>query len=236
MTAPGESVGELPDIADPAVAMVSVEQHDVADEHEQGAVADAIVASWSQELWPEHLRSVSCFVSIDPVVGVGFLRGTEAGDVGGLRVVTYVQWTSAAATSGRGVFARYRSYQPTTSRPGPRPGCVVFVTVDFDGPDGDRQRRWIDGVVAALAAEPQPAPGLIAAHFHASTDGTRVVNYAEWTSAQAHRDALADGPDGIGQAELPEWRRVREFPGVTANTVGRYALRRSLTAGEAGPR
>lgn len=124
-------------------------------------------------------------------------------------------------------FERYRSHRPATPGPASQPGCVV-VTIDFDGPDPDRQRRWIDGVVAALAAEPEPAPELIAAHFHASVDGTQVVNYAEWTSAQAHRDALDHGPGGVGQADLPEWRRVRDFPGVAANTVGRYALHRSL--------
>lgn len=33
-----------------------------------------------------------------------------------------------------------------------------------------------------------PMPGSIAAHFHISTDGTRLFNYAEWTDAQAHID------------------------------------------------
>lgn len=231
---PVNAPGELPDVADPAVAVVSIEQRDVADSTEQRAAAEAMVAGWAQEPWPEHLRSVACFVSVGPVAGVGILRGTEAGDDTRLGVVTYTQWTSAPAPPARRMFERYRSYQPATPVPTLRPGCVVFVTIDFDGPDGGRQRRWIDAVVAALAAEPEPAAGLIAAHFHASTDGTRVLNYAEWASAQAHRDALESGPDGVGQAELPEWRRVHEFPGVTGNTVGRYALHWSLTA-DAGP-
>jgi hypothetical protein len=230
---PGNGAGDLPDVADPSVAMVSLEGRDVGDETEQRSVADAVVAGWAKDPWPEHLRSVSCFTSVDPVVGVGFLRGTEATDDARLRVVTYAQWTSMPADNLL-TFARYRSFQPVAPGTAPRTGCVFFVTIDFDGPDRRRQRRWIEGVVAALAAEPEPAPGLIAAHFHASTDGTRVVNYAEWISAQAHRDALTHGPNGVGQTELPEWRRVREFPGVTGNTVGRYTLHRSLTA-ETGP-
>lgn len=227
MTAPGASAGELPDVADPAVTVVSVEKRDVANLIEQPSVADAVVAGWTQQSWPEHLRTVSCFVSIDPVAAVGILRGTEPGEGTHLEVLTYAQWTSTPTAPALRTFERYRSYQPAT--PAPRPGCLVFVTIDFDGPDHDRQRQWIDGVVAALAAEPEPAPGLIAAHFHASTDGTQVLNYAEWTSAQAHRDALESGPNGIGQAELAEWRHVHEFPGVTGNTVGRYALHRCLT-------
>lgn len=34
---------------------------------------------------------------------------------------------------------------------------MVFVSIYFDRPDHDRQRRWIDAVVAALFAEPEPA-------------------------------------------------------------------------------
>ncbi|WP_434439255.1 antibiotic biosynthesis monooxygenase family protein [Lentzea sp. E54] len=40
-----------------------------------------------------------------------------------------------------------------------------------------------DEVFAAL-------PGFISANLHASLDGTRVVNYAQWSSEQAYRDAL----------------------------------------------
>ncbi|MBA3372880.1 MAG: antibiotic biosynthesis monooxygenase [Euzebyaceae bacterium] len=81
----------------------------------------------------------------------------------------------------------------------------------------------------ALEAEPEPVPGLTSAQFHASTDGRQVINYAEWTSEQAHSDALDRGPDGVGQTDLPEWRRVRAFPGVTSNTVTRYILHQALT-------
>jgi quinol monooxygenase YgiN len=35
-------------------------------------------------------------------------------------------------------------------------------------------------------------PGFRSANIHLSTDGTRVVNYAQWDSAQAYRAMLAD--------------------------------------------
>jgi heme-degrading monooxygenase HmoA len=35
-------------------------------------------------------------------------------------------------------------------------------------------------------------PGFISANIHVSTDGTRVVNYAQWESAQACQAMLAD--------------------------------------------
>ncbi|MET9260994.1 antibiotic biosynthesis monooxygenase family protein [Amycolatopsis sp. NPDC004079] len=35
-------------------------------------------------------------------------------------------------------------------------------------------------------------PGYVSANIHASTDGTRVVNYAQWTSAEALQAMFAD--------------------------------------------
>ena len=93
----------------------------------------------------------------------------------------------------------------------------------------ERQRGWIDTVIGALSSETEPLPGLVAAHFHVSTDGTRVLNDAEWTSEEAHQDALDRSGHGV-VGRSPEWRRVRSFPGVRRNDdVRRYRLHRSLT-------
>lgn len=35
-------------------------------------------------------------------------------------------------------------------------------------------------------------PGFVSANIHVSTDGTRVVNYAQWESADAYQAMLAD--------------------------------------------
>ncbi|MCF1598286.1 antibiotic biosynthesis monooxygenase [Streptomyces muensis] len=117
---------------------------------------------------------------------------------------------------------RYRRYRSVRREGDPRvPGCVVIVDVEFEGPDPERQRAWVDAVLEALDAEPNPHPGGISAHFHLSTDGTRVLNYAEWESAQAHADALAAPGDGVGSAtEL--WHRVQNWPGLKGSTVSRY--------------
>ncbi|MCW2556260.1 MAG: tetracenomycin polyketide synthesis hydroxylase TcmH [Mycobacterium sp.] len=36
------------------------------------------------------------------------------------------------------------------------------------------------------------APGFVSANIHVSTDGTRVVNYAQWETAEAMQGMLAD--------------------------------------------
>ncbi|MYR63195.1 antibiotic biosynthesis monooxygenase, partial [Streptomyces sp. SID625] len=99
--------------------------------------------------------------------------------------------------------------------------CLVVVDVEFDGPDPERQRAWVDAVFEALEGDPAPHPGGIAAHFHLSTDGRRVLNYAEWESAEAHRAALAAPGDGVGSATA-RWKRVQTWPGVRSSTVSRY--------------
>jgi hypothetical protein len=107
----------------------------------------------------------------------------------------------------------------------------VVVSVTFDGPDEARLRAWVDAVFDALAAEEDLHPGGISGHFHVSTDGTRVLNYAEWTSEEAHREALERSSRGaVGSG--PRWREVQTFPGLTSSTVRRYRLLGSLT----GPR
>lgn len=90
-------------------------------------------------------------------------------------------------------------------------GCAVIVDVAFDEPDTERQRAWVDGVFEALETEPHPDPGGIAGHFHVSVDGTRVLNYAEWESAEAHREALTAPGDGVGSRPR-SGRRCRASP------------------------
>ncbi|MER6193019.1 antibiotic biosynthesis monooxygenase [Streptomyces cyaneofuscatus] len=110
------------------------------------------------------------------------------------------------------------------------PGCVVIVDVEFAGPDPARQRDWVDAVFEALGEDPHTPAGGIAAHFHVSTDGTRVLNYAEWESAGHHIAALAAPGEGIGSPS-PLWERVQKYPGMTGGGVNRYTPALSMEAG-----
>ncbi|MDX8145146.1 antibiotic biosynthesis monooxygenase [Lentzea sp. BCCO 10_0061] len=112
-------------------------------------------------------------------------------------------------------FTLYRSGDPRDRR---EPGCVVLVTVDTDSEA--TARAWVDSVFVALASEPNPHPGGISAAFHIRDDGRRVINYAEWVSAEDHVDAVSSG-GGVGSATA-DWRRVQNFPGVQHVSVERY--------------
>jgi heme-degrading monooxygenase HmoA len=56
----------------------------------------------------------------------------------------------------------------------------------------DRQRELVDLLTAATEEVMQHLPGFVAANIHASADGTRVVNYAQWETAEAFQAMLAN--------------------------------------------
>ncbi|MET8757094.1 hypothetical protein [Lentzea sp. NPDC004782] len=113
-------------------------------------------------------------------------------------------------------YTLYRSAGPSGDE---EVGCVVLVTVGTE--DEATARAWIDSVFAALASEPNPHPGGISAAFHIRDDGKRVINYAEWVSAEDHLDAVSAGSNGVG-SRTADWHRVQNFPGVRHVAVERH--------------
>jgi quinol monooxygenase YgiN len=55
-----------------------------------------------------------------------------------------------------------------------------------------RQQELVALLVAATEEIMQHQPGFISANIHASADGERIVNYAQWESEQAFRAMLAN--------------------------------------------
>ncbi|GGP44055.1 NAD(P)H-binding protein [Saccharothrix coeruleofusca] len=203
------SASQWPDITRPDVGTALVA--------ETPAGAAEVFAALERAPWPDGLLSVNAFVGAEDATAL-----------------TYTQWAAGAADPA--FFERltgtepveYRLYRSTGRQVPAAPGCAVVVSVEFDGPDEQRQRRWVDTVFDALTSEAAPPAGLISANFHLSTDGTRLINYAEWTDARAHRDAMAKSGQGtVGSA--PQWRRVLDFP-VRRREFRRYHLLRGLSA------
>ncbi|MER5768401.1 antibiotic biosynthesis monooxygenase [Streptomyces sp. NPDC001985] len=230
-----------PDPRRPGVGLVKISTWEVGTPERQRAAVDAIARAWHSREWPD----------------VGLLSYTVHIGEDGHTLLHYSQWTAEEAYQQ--FFARYRdeknaeidaavpgierlglhSYELYESVGGgpddPRvPGCVVIVEVEFDGPDPVRQREWADTVLTAIgsdaAAPDGQRAGGISGSFHLGTDGTRVLNYAEWESADAHRAALAAPGAGVGSDTGP-WHRVRDYPGVRVSRVNRYAPGLSLHPG-----
>ncbi|ARZ68943.1 hypothetical protein SMD11_3306 [Streptomyces albireticuli] len=219
MTAP-----VFPDVDRPDSGLALVTPLYVGTPGIQRAVADAVLAEWTAAPRPGGLLSQSCYVSVC-----------------GENVWTYEQWTGLDAyrASGRlyerpatlrGIgedgadiersspiaFRLYRSnlYDGTEGVP----TRVVVPAFDVDGRAA--QRGLIDALLDGPLAE--GPPGLFAAHFHYSLDGSRVLNYAEFTDDQAHMDFLA-GPKAAAATRL-----TAETPGVRGIGGKRYILHGSV--------
>ncbi|MFE0206156.1 antibiotic biosynthesis monooxygenase [Streptomyces sp. NPDC058985] len=194
----------------------------------QRLTVDAIARTWERRPWPaDGLRGYHVYTGHD---GSTLLHHSQWASEHAYEAFTKThrqervdEIDTAVPGIERVGLDRYRRYRSGTRENGtaPAPGCVVIVDIEFESPDPDRQRAWVDAVFEALESDPEQHPGGISAHFHLSTDGTRVLNYAEWESAQAHIDALAAPGEGIGSATAA-WRRVQEWPGLKSSTVARY--------------
>jgi hypothetical protein len=131
--------------------------------------------------------------------------------------------------TGLGLYTRYRSRERAAGD-ARVPGLVVIVRIDFEPDAAGRRTDWIDHVLQALADDPVGHRGLISANFHLSTDGTHVLNYAEWESARAYDEVLAAPGEGIG-APTAQWERVRTYPGVKGFRPSRYSHALGLVPG-----
>ncbi|MFB7596983.1 antibiotic biosynthesis monooxygenase [Streptomyces sp. NPDC056160] len=216
-----------PDLGDPRVGAPFFSTWRVGTPDRQRQTVDAVAEAWGRRPWPaDGLLSYHVYAGED---GSTLLHHSQWASeqayeafVRTLRQERVDEIDTAVPGIERLGLGRYRYYRGASAGPDERvPGCVVIVEVEFDGPDADRQRAWADAVLEALAAEPAPHPAGMAAHFHLSTDGRRVLNYAQWESAQAHADALAAPGAGVGSASA-QWQRVRNWPGLRSSTVRRY--------------
>jgi hypothetical protein len=246
-----------PNITRSGVDIVAVSQWESTVAADQRVRFDDLMDAWALTP-PHGLLGFSCFEGSSPIKDFGSRGGTdnnlEHEGATSPRFMTYAQWATEEAyraflktrrqapllTDGivtpasdqLRVSAEYRLYRShrnaISEATTPSSRNIVINTVDFDGPDEQRLRQWIDNVVDALEAEPNAIPGMISAHLHVSITGDRVLNFAEWTSERAYDEALASGPRGVGQSDLPEWRKIKDFPGVKGDTVNQYALYRAL--------
>ncbi len=225
-----------PDLTHPEVGAPFFSTWRVGTPLRQKQTVEAIATTWERRPWPaDGLLGYHVYTGHDgsTLLHHSQWRGDQAYEafVRTHRQERVDEIDTAVPGIERLGLGRYRHYRSGSREGDPRvPGCVVIVDIEFEGPDPDRQRAWVDAVFEALEGEPNPHPGGISAHFHLSTDGTRVLNYAEWESAQAHIDALAAPGSGIGsQTEL--WHRVQNWPGLKSSTVSRYEHALGLVPG-----
>ena len=201
---------ELPDPARTDAGMALVVERAAGGAARLVSTADAVIAAWQSDPWPDGLLSYSLFLDTD-------------GDL----LMHYAQWTSEdrlPPLAHLSEHTRYRLYRGGRSSGGAVPGAIVAVRVDTD--DDALAHTWVDAVFEALDQDGDLPTGGLGAFFHISTGGRRVLNYAEWVSADAHKNALAATGRGISQGPL--WDKVQNMPGVRPQSVTRYRLYKTL--------
>jgi hypothetical protein len=186
---------------------------------EREDVDTVLVTSWTADDPEAAAQKALAGGKPDGMVAAAAYAGFD-----GKSVLVYEQWRGDPSERRDGA-VEYRMYRGVTRPDPPAVGCVVFVSAGFDGIVDPR--TWVDAVFDALETDENPAPGGISAHFHVSVDGTRALNYAEWTSEAAHVAALENSGQGtVGLGE--KWRRVKEFPGTTGGGFTRFRLVREI--------
>ncbi|MET8008563.1 antibiotic biosynthesis monooxygenase [Streptomyces sp. NPDC005271] len=243
---PSAAAGPLPDPARPDSGIALFSTWSVGTPDRQRATVDAIAAAWDDRPWPTPA-----------LLSYNVYGGTD-GDT----LLHHSQWTSEDAYHAfvrtqrqernddidRAVpgierlaiagYRHYRAFSTVVEGDTPDPGLIVIVNIDFGRPAPELRREWVDTVIEALEAEPDP--GLLTADFHLivdgerhlSTDRARVLNYARWTTEEAYEAAVTgDRPRGGSSA----WDRVRDFPGFLGTEVRRYRFWRSFTRPQSAP-
>ncbi|WP_405858364.1 antibiotic biosynthesis monooxygenase [Streptomyces sp. NBC_00090] len=208
-----------PDITRPDSHVVHMSYWFVDGADQGRAVLDEIMDVWDGSPRPDGILSFSCYLS-----------------TGNDLVLTYAQCTDDAVyrsfTRGLSLPAGPASTAPIEYRlhrdvlvdtTGQAPGAMVAASFDVDG--SERQRSIVDAIVSNVeSASADEQAGLIAAHFHLSVDGSRVLNFAEWTDDEAHIEFLG------GDLSRRSLEIANEMPGVRPLGFKRYHLYRSLAA------
>lgn len=71
-------------------------------------------------------------------------------------------------------------------------GADLVTLINVFTVDPSRQREFVDALDRSTTELFVRQPGFRSANLHASLDGTRVVNYAQWASVAAYQDVLRD--------------------------------------------
>ncbi|WP_159031845.1 antibiotic biosynthesis monooxygenase [Streptomyces lydicus] len=225
----GFLVDVFPQVRRPDAGTVLISEWDAGGPEGQRAVLEGVARAWEETPLPADFLSRVLFAGTD-----------------GRSVLNYAQWTSEAAHRefvrsedtglseriaaaldavgdvGNEGPARYRLYRSMLPEEEPEaPGCVVRVA--FRATGHDAARELVDGLFGLLG-ERQQGSGAIASHFHISEDGTRIVNYSEWTTPEAHQRVVDARLGGGGEV----MRFINGLPGVEPLGFRRYVAPRGL--------
>lgn len=203
-----------PDPGRPDARAVFVTQWYVPGRAAGTRLLDELAGRWRAAPPPDGLLSFHAYLSTDDDTVLVYVQARDP--------EAYRPFVRSLDGAARAEPVEYRPRRgvvlASSSRP---PGSVVVASFDVDG--AERQDRIIESVLGALDAAPADQHrGMLSAHFHASTDGSRVLNYARWTSDEAHEAFLA------GATRRATLGATGATPGVRPIGFKRYHLHHAL--------
>ncbi|QBD75840.1 antibiotic biosynthesis monooxygenase [Ktedonosporobacter rubrisoli] len=84
----------------------------------------------------------------------------------------------------------------------------IVTTINTFTFEPENQQRGLELLIELARTLRKEVPGFLAAHFHTSVDGTRVVNYAQYDS---HEALEAAGAKIFANAESPLLLELRQI-------------------------
>ncbi|MFD7061136.1 hypothetical protein [Streptomyces sp. NPDC059906] len=197
----------LPDVRRTDATSVFVAARYVPDRAAGLTALREVTDQWGTGGWPAGVLSVSCFLNTDQDTVLTYAQCAEP-DAYRARLRTLRGFAAAAPVA-------YRPHRALVLNEGV-PKCVIVAMFDVDGPD--RQGLIVDNITATVEEAAHRHQGMLSVNFFVSEDGTRVLNFAEWTSDEAHIAFLEGATHGAT-------RRVSDVtPGVRPIGFKRYHL------------
>jgi hypothetical protein len=199
--------------------------------------ADALIDAWDHLPWPNGFISISTALGTDGASVHHYSQWRDQAKFdafiadGTINPAPYIVERAPNMTMTTPV--QYTLYRSERDPSDAETGCLAFIEIEFDGPDEQRQHDWVNAVFDALRHDAETGllpPGGLAAHFHVSLDGRRILNVAEWESEEAHIAALNRG-GGRSLGSGGHWGRVQKWPGLLGFDVRRYVPYRLKTTG-----
>lgn len=188
--------GPLPSVSRRDVGHALVSTWRIADDDSQHTAAAAALDAWRDGTWPPGLLSHTV------------LLGTD-----GHTLVHYAQWTDEHALdefrrAGRGArdeafeaqlpgaerleVTGYRLYREAVPERPFEPGAVVLVSFRTDSTATGEQ--FVDELLRRhpVTTDEQDPEGMAGNHFHIAVDGSRMLNWAEFATVDAHERVVSD--------------------------------------------
>ncbi|EMD26161.1 antibiotic biosynthesis monooxygenase family protein [Amycolatopsis azurea] len=104
-----------------------------------------------------------------------------------------------------------------------RTGFVALVTITIGDPEAHAP------LLELLAREVEQwvrfRPGFVSANYHVSTDGSRIINYAQWDSEEDYRESFKANPNAGSLRDA-----ITAIDGVEGLQMVGYTLVKSVAA------